>query len=527
MMGIAGFLIPIVSIAARGDAPAGAALALRPPRRRAQADPARRAARPRPGVLGAARAGDHGAAGRLPGLGGTVLVAAALPAFALQLTPGSTFGIPRTPQAVHGFDVLQGAVGPGAVAPSIVLVTASEGDGARAEVEAAVGALSRRSSARTPRSRPSPRRRPAATSTRRGTYRQVLIAGAHDYGFPEAQAFVHRLRDELIPAAAFPQGVEVIAGGAPPQGVDFLHRAYSYFPPLIAAVLLLTYVLLVRAFRSLLLPLKAVLLNLLSIGAAYGMLVVVFSWGVGEDAARALPVRPGRGLDPDLPVRDALRPLDGLRGVPRHAHARGVGRGRRQRDRGRPRARAHRPDHHRGGDHHVRRVLRVRRRDGSSGCSSSGSGSRSRSSSTRRSSARILVPSMMAALRPLELVAAGVGRADRARRAVAARDALAPDPAPGRRCRSRCSIGPRMKGLICAGGTATRLEELTRVTNKHLLPVGALADGLLPAAAAPAGRRARGAARDREAARGRLHRPARRRPRCGRAPATSRCSTST
>ena len=48
-------------------------------------------------------------------------------------------------------------------------------------------------------------------------------------------------------------------------------------------MLLLSYVLLVRAFRSLLLPLKAVLLNLLSIGAAYGMLVVVFKWGVGED----------------------------------------------------------------------------------------------------------------------------------------------------------------------------------------------------------------------------------------------------
>ena len=48
-------------------------------------------------------------------------------------------------------------------------------------------------------------------------------------------------------------------------------------------MLLLTYVLLVRAFRSLLLPLKAVVLNLLSVGASYGMLVVVFKWGVGED----------------------------------------------------------------------------------------------------------------------------------------------------------------------------------------------------------------------------------------------------
>ena len=47
-------------------------------------------------------------------------------------------------------------------------------------------------------------------------------------------------------------------------------------------MLLATYVLLVRAFRSLLLPLKAIILNLLSIGAAYGLLVVVFKWGAGE-----------------------------------------------------------------------------------------------------------------------------------------------------------------------------------------------------------------------------------------------------
>jgi RND superfamily putative drug exporter len=48
-------------------------------------------------------------------------------------------------------------------------------------------------------------------------------------------------------------------------------------------VLVLTYLLLMRAFRSLLLPLKAVILNLLSVGAAYGLLVIVFKWGVGND----------------------------------------------------------------------------------------------------------------------------------------------------------------------------------------------------------------------------------------------------
>src|SRR5207302_7318031 len=76
-----------------------------------------------------------------------------------------------------------------------------------------------------------------------------------------------------------------LAGGGPAQGVDFLHQSYRYFPWLVLAVLVLTYLVLMRAFRSLVLPLKAVLLNLLSVGAAYGMLVVVFKWRVGETLA--------------------------------------------------------------------------------------------------------------------------------------------------------------------------------------------------------------------------------------------------
>ncbi len=75
----------------------------------------------------------------------------------------------------------------------------------------------------------------------------------------------------------------MLAGGSPPTGIDFLDRAYGAFPWLVVAVLIMTYVLLLRAFRSVLLPLKAVLLNLLSVGATYGMLVVVFKWGVGAN----------------------------------------------------------------------------------------------------------------------------------------------------------------------------------------------------------------------------------------------------
>ena len=61
-----------------------------------------------------------------------------------------------------------------------------------------------------------------------------------------------------------------------------IERAYGAFPWLVLAVLVATYFLLLRAFRSLLLPLKAIVLNLLSIGAAYGLLVIVFKWGAGS-----------------------------------------------------------------------------------------------------------------------------------------------------------------------------------------------------------------------------------------------------
>ncbi len=64
--------------------------------------------------------------------------------------------------------------------------------------------------------------------------------------------------------------------------MDFLDLTYSAFPWLVLGVLLLTYFLLLRAFRSIVLPLKAIILNLLSITAAYGLLVVFFKWGVGS-----------------------------------------------------------------------------------------------------------------------------------------------------------------------------------------------------------------------------------------------------
>src|SRR3954454_3061199 len=300
-IGVGGFLIPLVSLAA--------ALTLQPAllsvygRRGTRPLPVADALRvrlhlPLPRMAGSEDV-ERGLWARLArsimrrplrylGVGALLLVAATIPVYALQLTPGSAEGIPRFPQSVQGFDALKDAVGPGVLSPSQIVVASGRPGGAVSPaVQAAVTRLAAGLRAdpevRLVRAAPGPR---ALDPTKR--YRVVLAAGKHEYGEEPAQDFVRRLRGDIVPAARFPASARVIAGGGPPQGVDFLDRAYGYFPWLVLGVLILTYLLLMRAFRSLLLPLKAVLLNLLSVAASYGALVIVFRWGVGHSLVGGL-----------------------------------------------------------------------------------------------------------------------------------------------------------------------------------------------------------------------------------------------
>ncbi|MDP9293677.1 MAG: MMPL family transporter, partial [Actinomycetota bacterium] len=75
---------------------------------------------------------------------------------------------------------------------------------------------------------------------------------------------------------------DVLLTGAPAFGVDFIDKAYGAFPWLVLAVLVVSYLLLLRAFRSVVLPLKAVVMNLLSVSATFGVLVLAFQHGWGE-----------------------------------------------------------------------------------------------------------------------------------------------------------------------------------------------------------------------------------------------------
>ncbi len=74
-----------------------------------------------------------------------------------------------------------------------------------------------------------------------------------------------------------------LVGGAAAGSADFIEKVYGSFPLMLTMIGLITFVLLVRAFRSLILPIKALILNVLSVAAAYGVLVVVWQWGWGSD----------------------------------------------------------------------------------------------------------------------------------------------------------------------------------------------------------------------------------------------------
>ena len=211
-----------------------------------------------------------------------VLIASAIPAVYLSLTPGSSKGLPPQSESVQGLKVLESRLGPGTLSPAIVVIDSGRVGGAAA-VMPAVGRLVK-SVAADPEVA-SVQAPPIGKTTYyvdpSGRYLRVIIAPKTDYGTDQAKKFTARLRDTYIPQAGF-GGAEVLAGGGPPTGVDFIDRAYSLFPWLVLTVLVLTYIVLLRAFRSVVLPLKAVLLNVLSITATYGILVITFKWGAGQ-----------------------------------------------------------------------------------------------------------------------------------------------------------------------------------------------------------------------------------------------------
>jgi len=111
----------------------------------------------------------------------------------------------------------------------------------------------------------------------------VSVIGRDDFGAEATQQLVHRLRTQLVPRARFPAAAQVYVGGAPAEGADFLGRLYGAFPLVVGLMLVMAFAVLVWAFRSLLLPVLALVLDVLSVLASYGLVVIVFRGGLGAD----------------------------------------------------------------------------------------------------------------------------------------------------------------------------------------------------------------------------------------------------
>ena len=113
----------------------------------------------------------------------------------------------------------------------------------------------------------------------------VLIRVVPETGPQEAATadLVDTLRDEVLPTATEGSDVDILVTGSVASSTDFSSYLAKRLPIFFAAVLGLSFLLLMMVFRSVLVPLKAVLMNLLSIGGAYGLVVAVFQWGWGVE----------------------------------------------------------------------------------------------------------------------------------------------------------------------------------------------------------------------------------------------------
>ena len=110
----------------------------------------------------------------------------------------------------------------------------------------------------------------------------VVLLNVYPDSAPQDAAttdLVNHLRSDTVPQAVGTSGVSLLVGGTTAVYIDFADVLSSKLPLFVAIVVLLSFLLLMTVFRSLVIPLTAAFMNLLSIGAALGMLVAVFQWG--------------------------------------------------------------------------------------------------------------------------------------------------------------------------------------------------------------------------------------------------------
>jgi putative drug exporter of the RND superfamily len=199
--------------------------------------------------------------------GMAVVLALVVAATDLQLGASDADTVAKSGDAKTGLVALEDAgIGEGALLPHEVLI---EGGTDPAKVVNAVSGVEGIHGAVAP---DSPQWRRDGTAL-------VEAIPIPDSGTSEGEATLDGVREE-----AHAVGTDVKVGGQPASNADFIDAVYGSFPLMIALITITTFILLARAFRSLLLPAKAILLNILSVAAAWGVLVLVWQHGYGSEA---------------------------------------------------------------------------------------------------------------------------------------------------------------------------------------------------------------------------------------------------
>jgi RND superfamily putative drug exporter len=181
----------------------------------------------------------------------------------------------KTADAVVGLNELTSSgISPGATKPFVVLVEHNPGPGSLRSVVSRL------------QSTPGIAGASAPVAWRKGDTALVEAIPSLDGSAKPVRHTISNLQHDVLPSlqSQIGQNVQLTLGGVAPEDRDFVHAVYGKFPYVLAFVILLTFVLLMRAFRSVFLAVKAVILNLISLAAAFGIIVFIFQEGHGAEA---------------------------------------------------------------------------------------------------------------------------------------------------------------------------------------------------------------------------------------------------
>jgi putative drug exporter of the RND superfamily len=204
-----------------------------------------------------------------------VMVIIAIPFFSMRLGSADAGSDPASSTTRKAYDLLAKGFGPGYNGPLQLVATVSgpSQGAAFVRVEQAVARTPGVVGASKPRFLPGTGGRPG-----------VAIANVYPKGSPQDVStanLLHTVRGQVVPAAEAGTGIHVLTGGQTAIFDDFSHVLSSKLPLFIGIVVLLSFLLLMAVFRSLLIPLTAAVMNMLSAGAAFGVVTLVFQNGWG------------------------------------------------------------------------------------------------------------------------------------------------------------------------------------------------------------------------------------------------------